>query len=105
MPTTPDEKRLETFIGEVASELDDMGYCPGDYEQFRKAVALSVRGAMKSLKGDPKAWLIRYSDALGPNCKVFLHNAVADYRDIDPGASVIELHQFPATTHAPVTSG
>lgn len=92
--STPD-KRLDAFVSEIANELDDIGYCPGDYERFRAAVAAAVRGALPTLIGDPQAWLITYNDVLGPRRVAFLHNAIGDYRDLDPNAISISLYSFP----------
>jgi len=57
-------------------------------------LALSLQGQIVTMMAQPtEGWLIKYTSQItkGPERLVFQHNAIADYRQFDPNATVTEL--------------
>lgn len=75
---------------------------------FARAIERETIKACKAapadvLKGEPVAWRIRYADPGGHTHTIYHgHNAIADYRAIDPAAISTPLYTAPADTSSPL---
>lgn len=67
-----------------------------DYDADKIAALLKSLPVLDQPEGEPKAWLIKFKDTDGTQrSRSYTHNAIGDYRQIDPDATSEELY-----THA-----
>lgn len=69
------------------------------------SVIESLRAALALPDAEPVAWAISYTSVTGSCAKtVHRHNAIGDYRAIDPAATSTPLYAAPQPVHVPETN-
>ena len=93
---------LEALL--VLSQDDRCEAFAWDDSRGSEAIA-NIRATLALPDAEPVAWAISYTSVTGSCAKtVHRHNAIGDYRAIDPAATSTPLYAAPQPVHVPETN-
>lgn len=88
--------QLEELFGQYWDIAFTEGSTGVNQSEKANGVLHALRLLLDQPEGEPKAWLIKFKDTDGTQrSRSYTHNAIGDYRQIDPDATSEELY-----THA-----